>query len=504
MINDSFVDMIHGFSDRVLSPLRVYLKRHSDNNRENQLLELILTKKEWEQNELCLALQYEAGAKGYYRCRNRLKEAIESVLVSLDHGHPLDKDKASRAFGIAQELLDENLWSHAAEYLTMAEKLAAEQMNYLLVRQIHAKQLDYLKVLKISPKELSQRMDTNKRLDNCNSKVTLMRSQIEADVNESRQMGITHDRGDFFPKLLKDFRITKKMMKDPWLCFNLCDIYRSAIKSKKEYGGLETFAKEVHKDLLDAGSYNKSNWKYHFSIVFIIGHACYRNLKFKETEDFCVEASNITTPQELKTHPYYFKYVSLTAAAASLTGKVDLAIEALQALMNDESALISDLDRLDFVLNLTVYYFQAGQFDKANTCIRSHDNTKTWLLEHKGPEWVFKKELIEVLIQFEMRKMDVARDWAIAMQKDFDEFFDHELYQYAAEYLRMLIYMIDHPEEINSEEFRQRIRTLSDNWPADRQDIQAISFLCWMKGKNRRREYYEVLMEWMEREKEAA
>ena len=55
--------------------------------------------------------------------------------------------------------------------------------------------------------------------------------------------------------------------------------------------------------------------------------------------------------------------------------------------------------------------------------------------------------------------------------------------------------LISDPNAISKPEFAKKVDEANLALPGDREDIQAITFFCWLKSKMVKRPYYEVLLE---------
>ena len=54
---------------------------------------------------------------------------------------------------------------------------------------------------------------------------------------------------------------------------------------------------------------------------------------------------------------------------------------------------------------------------------------------------------------------------------------------------------MDNPTEVASAHFEEKVDSIIERLPGDREDIQAMTFYCWVKSKMIQRPYYEVLVE---------
>ena len=60
--------------------------------------------------------------------------------------------------------------------------------------------------------------------------------------------------------------------------------------------------------------------------------------------------------------------------------------------------------------------------------------------------------------------------------------------------MRFIRAVIEKPEVVASAEFSSHVDETITRLPGDQEDIQAMTFYCWLKSKMLRMDYYEVLI----------
>jgi hypothetical protein len=148
-------------------------------------------------------------------------------------------------------------------------------------------------------------------------------------------------------------------------------------------------------------------------------------------------------------------------------------------------------------LNLVVYYFQSEQYKTAYQVILSFDRTDDWLERTMGLEWRFKKQMIEVILLYEYAKEDIALNLIRAMERYYSNFLSEPIYQRAGFFLNFIKRLIDRPDIVHQPSFIEAVDKANLAWPREKEDIQAITFFCWLKSKMIGENYYKVLVEAM-------
>jgi hypothetical protein len=120
-----------------------------------------------------------------------------------------------------------------------------------------------------------------------------------------------------------------------------------------------------------------------------------------------------------------------------------------------------------------------------------------------GKEWRFKKNMIEVIVHYELGNIDTAWNRINNMERYFEEFFKHPAYQRARIFMKFIKVLIANPERATAADFAKEVAQANMAWPDHKEDTQAMTFFCWLKSKMIRKPYYEVLLQAMNASKEA-
>ncbi len=195
---------------------------------------------------------------------------------------------------------------------------------------------------------------------------------------------------------------------------------------------------------------------------------------------------------------FYPRYLLLTAAMFSYSGKNQKAVDLLELAVEDDNVNIDLTNRLNMLLNLAVYYFQAEDYRLANQTLLKIQHTDKWCEKKMGMEWRFKKNLIEIIIQIELGNVEIALTRMKSIERYFSEFLEHSLYQRARIFLRLIRHVIEKPEAVKTPEFAKYVDDVVERLPGDKEDIQAMTFYCWLKSKMLGLNYYEVLVKTIE------
>ncbi|MBL0315390.1 MAG: hypothetical protein IPP69_06240 [Flavobacteriales bacterium] len=105
--------------------------------------------------------------------------------------------------------------------------------------------------------------------------------------------------------------------------------------------------------------------------------------------------------------------------------------------------------------------------------------------------------MIELIVLYELHEEETALHRLKAIERNFEKFLEHPAYVRARLFMGFIRRVILHPHEIPSTQFANEVISARMGWDENKEDIQAITFFCWLKSKMLQRPYYEVLIETM-------
>ena len=162
--------------------------------------------------------------------------------------------------------------------------------------------------------------------------------------------------------------------------------------------------------------------------------------------------------------------------------------------MSDHS-LYATKDVLNAQLNLAFYYFQQEDYQKANKQLRNIVHSDQWCEKKMGKEWVLKKNLSELIIQYEIGNDDLAMNKVRTIERNFIILFKNPAYRNVQMYLQFIKQLLHNPSSVTQEDFFQQVDSSFVFLPSKQEDLQSMGFYAWLKSKMVKRKYYEVLLE---------
>lgn len=477
---------------------RAFIQRQRFRNerKDLELFDILSSGAKLKAREVAGRLYSPINMNAYHTLRKRLtKHLLEFVVLK-----EMDVDTTSESaiggmLSMARFMLHRTQFDIAAKYLDKATDLARKNERYALLNQCLGLQIQHATELGLDLTHLIPEWQENKRMEDLDERATLAYSLIRSKLADVRLSGKPGELQAITRDTLVEFGLGKTVQMKPAFLYRVAQITRSAVIASKEYHQFEPYVLELYNGLLESGGFEKKDHQYHLWFLYMISHVLYRNRKFNAAREYLgILGEQLHAYNAIYFSRFYPKFVLLKAAVESYSGNNSAAVRLLTETLEDSSLRLQVEDRLNMSLNLAVYHFQAADYRMANRILQDQGHTDHWMEKKMGKEWRFKKNLIEVIIQVELGHPEIALNRIRAAERYFGSFLKNAMYQRAHIFMRFIRAVIEKPEVVASAEFSNYVDETITRLPGDQEDIQAMTFYCWLKSKMLRMDYYEVLI----------
>ncbi len=433
----------------------------------------------------------------YHAVRKRLMhQLIDFILLKST------ENQESTALGfiaLARFLLDRKLEKLAWEFLKKAEKIAYTNEQYDLLNTIYNLQIIRAEDEDAEPlPTIIKKRNENKILADEDEKANIANSLIQKQLKEVREQGKELNFKEIIKNILQEYGLSETVGKRPSLLYKLMSIARSAVLVSKDFYHFEPYLIEQYSFVAEKYGFSPQHAPYQLRLLYMIAHVLYRNKKFSQSISYLEKMQELFLPSASVTTEFFPRYTILLSANYALNQQTSQAIKVLENLLADKKITLNQQDNLNAYLNLSIYYFQEENYKKANQCFLTIQHSDTWLAKKMGREWALKKNLIELIAQYELKNYDLARQKLKTIEKNFGDMLAQPLYQNGKAYLYFIKQLIDNPT-VKPEKLFKETDNLFTFDPIAQEDLQEIRFYAWLKAKLLKKKYQEILAELVSR-----
>lgn len=469
--------------------------KNKASRKDLELISLLTSKKELKAKEYTQELYGSHRLNTYQALRKRL---LKQLTVFITQKHMSDDQSAtsllSGYISIIQYMLDNNNDFLAWTFMKKAEDLAIKTEHYDLLNTIYNYQIEHSSSPFANELNTTIKKKINYRaIAEQEEKYSMVYALVSQKLLEIKHANVNLNIDETIKKLFKQNDINTDITDNPKAIFQLVKIARSATIAKRDFHNLHQYISSQYQRLESKNAFNKSNHIYKLEILFMLCHALYRNRNFNE----CVEQIENFEQELEKYNGLYKKRFStkitmLKSSTLAYTDRVDRAIQTTENLL-DQS--IKESDRLGALLNLGFYYFINNNLNKAAQINLRIGHTDRWCLKQMGQEWLLKKNLMEIIIQYELENYEIALNRIKLFKKHFSDLMEHSLYHRLKYYIEFTRKLITDSNTLKSEVLISEIKKHLIIIPAEQEDLQAMAFYSWFKSKVNKTTYKEALID---------
>ncbi|WP_224995291.1 hypothetical protein [Cesiribacter sp. SM1] len=465
--------------------------------KDLQLFELLRKEKLRKPAEYLEKLSAVPNTNAYHALRKRLFRQLLQFLVL--QRMDADSTSASQLMGIislCRYLYEQNNEALAWHYLKKAEALATENEQYELLHSLYTLQIEYSGSEWADPlQSIIRKREKNKKLleleENAALASALIRQRLKEVRLESRQIPLDN----IISKTLYEFGLHDSLYQRPKFLYSILSITRSAMLAKKDFYAFEPYILQQYRSLSQQQAFTRANHFYKLSILYMLCHVLYRNRKFRQALAYLQQfEKDLQEHQGAYQRKFQVQYLMLLAAVKSYLGESMESIQLLEESL-ENCSFLKEEERLQMLLNLGLYYFQHQNLKKANQISLRIGHTDAWCAKKLGKEWVMKKNLMELIIQYELGNTDLVDDRLRAFHQQYKGMYRNPLYKRVKLYLDFLQQINGQPQLLHDKTLEQKITNSLTTVPEAQEDLQAMTFYSWLKAKLHKRPFYEVLLE---------
>jgi hypothetical protein len=467
--------------------------------KDFELFQLLQQKKRHKPQDLIAALYPQApNAVAYYALRKRLMQHLtDYIVLKRMAGDPTAGSTIMGWVSLARYLFEARADRLGWNMLRKAEKLAAENEQFDLCNTVYNVQIEKAdNEFADELGEIIRKRDENKRCADEDERANIANSIILQRLAAARTQGRDLQFNATIVEVLKTYGLTQAVSQRPALFYRLMSIARSAVLAQKDFFSFAPFIISQYQLVSGKHGFSQAHQFYKVSLLYMIAHVLYRNRQFRLSNDYLAQLLAALQGQaKACSGAFYPKYIFLKTANDAFLGQVNQSIALMEHLLATQSGVLGQRDSLTARLGLSFLYFAREAYPKANKLLLQINPSHKWAEKIMGKEWVLRKCLGEIIIQYEFGNLDLALDKVKACHKIFAELLHQPVYNNVRAFLHLLEQLILHPHEVTHKAFLKKVEDTLHFISLEREDLQAISFYAWLKAKMVNRPYYEVLLE---------
>lgn len=495
---DKLQELVNTLSEDDKKEFRIFINRQKSKKRRKDLDLFELVAEQTPPKEIQQKLYKTPNKVAYHTLRKRLlKHLTDFIVLKQIDNDPTSTSSISGLISLATYLFNNKSDELGWRFLNKAEQTAIENEQHELLNNIYLIQLEQSES-DFAPDvhDIYKKWETNKQLVDENEKVSIAYNFIKREINEVIHKGEDKDLNKIIDQLLKKYGINDLVFQRPEILYKVLDLTRRVMLSKKDFYNFEPYVIRMYDELVAQHGFSKKNHYYKIHILYMIAHILYRNRSFEKSNKYMEQMHEAMLAYNKAYYKkFYSKYVMLSAANYSYLNQNNKSIAILEGISQSTLQKLPVEDQLNIKMNLIIYFGNAGNYKQSNKIAHTINHSDKWLSKKMGIEWVLKKNMIEIMIQYELENFEIALNRIRSFERTFAELFKHPLYARAFLFMQKVKTIINNPLIIKDNKFVDDVISNLVKIPSEQEDLQAMAYYSWLKAKMLNKNYYDVLLD---------
>ncbi len=503
---DALVDIINTLSKPEVSEFASFINRQKQKSKRKDLELFWLLQKEGElsSEEAVNRLYPDGNQVAYHALRKKLmKHLTDFIYFKQLRDDYTAEAQVSAQVALARYLKEFDIIHLAWKKLKKAEQLAVNNEQFAIANQICRLQLEMpLDKLNEQIDRVLSRKRQYLQLAIEDDKIDTAYKVIQHHLKRAKVEGETSNLQQIIEHTLEEFELTQAVSNRPSVVYRLMSIARSAAKSRKAYYEFEPVLLHFYRNMEVLPSTSANDKVYVARLQYMVAHTLFRNKKFSQSLDYIYllreQMRKVARSEYTRLLP---RFTQLYCALRFFTGHINEAIRMVDAAFMQKLRLKPE-EVLNLKLNKAIYHFYNAEYKVALFELMSIEHSNAWCAKVAGIEWVLKKELLEIFIQFELGKLDIAANKIRGLLRQKELFEKRVQMERVRVFLQLVNQIVDDPAVAETEEFYNAVEQAFDWIPIEQEDLHASVYYAWLKSKIVGEKIYKVLLDLVLIEKE--
>jgi hypothetical protein len=490
---EELISVLNGSEVRAFSH---YLRSSSvsEGDHYEQLFQLLRENQVFDAHELATVLYGEPNLNAYHTLRKRLQKKLYVFLQTRRVAVGDDPRLSTSLVISALEVLVENDKAETAgKLLAKSKSLAMKAANYEGALDLLRFEIKYADRLRRDHTRMVDEWKSLHELVSTSQKVDLAYTTLRLKLHEVRQTGQLRSLDALVRKELDALGIDLNQDLPAVLVYQLMDIIRMAIVATKEYHQFEPLIDQTYSHLLTSGKLQPNDLQLRIAFTYMLAHAKFRTRKLSEAKVWVEQMKLLYSQTKRKdVRTFIARYYLLKASVLNFEGDNRKAIDVLQYALTRPELLTSE--RLNVLLNLSVFHFQTGDYKKAHQLINQIEQSDLRCEQLMGREWVFKKGLVEMIVLIELNYTELILTRMKSVKRLYKAFLNEPTNEWMGMFISAIQLMLQDPLNLSNQKVAKKLEAMLNYWPLYKEDLHALTFRSWLQSKTVNKPYYEVLL----------
>lgn len=483
--------IINQFSPEENTAFKAYLGAKNKRTDTKNIQLYALLKKGTPTKDIDSLLYGHPNRNAYHALSKRLQDSLIDFIASRSFERETSEDmEVFKWILTARILYEQNIPKPARKLLLKASKKAKDLDLYAALIESDHTQLQYSHLHpEIDLNALTKTTQENRKIFLQQEQLNLAYAHIKRALTLDEQLltlGIQQTIENIFARfdINLDSRFTYKSL------YQLLEIINTGAHLDHNFDTALPFISKIYGLIQEKKGRQEKQQYYHIQVLYFMANAHFR------VRDFSTANTYLHTMKEelavakpvLKKH-FTANYLLVYSLTLNYSNQAKEAIAILESFLQKNKKNVLNPD---CTLALTVYYTQQEQFKMALTTLNTLRHTDSWYEERHGLDWLIKKDLITLILFYELEYLDLVQSYLRRINRKYRSIINSE--KRLKNFITVFNHIYKDPAVVNESRFRESVKNLFTRDSLKDEDIFMLSFFAWIKAKLNDQPLYQTTL----------
>lgn len=272
--------------------------------------------------------------------------------------------------------------------------------------------------------------------------------------------------------------------------YQLLEVLNSAAHLDHNFRDALPFISGTYKYIRQKGAIKDRQRFYHIQVLYFMANAHFRVRDFEQATTYLTLMENEFKADKGRWESRFREnHILIHSFILNYTGSNRLAVTTIKSHKN---LLKNQKISPDTTLALMVFLAQQQSYKEALTTLNTLQHTDHWYEEHFGTDWIIKKELLTLIIYYELEYIDLTHSLLRSFKRKHKSIIATENRLEA--FLKVFTTIANDPNCLEDKRFRESVKKQFTTSSLKDEDIFMLSFFAWIKATLSKTPLYETTL----------
>lgn len=483
--------IINSFTPEESAAFKTYLRSKNKRKDAKNVTLYDLVRKGTDSKDIDTLLYGKPNRNAYHALSKRLQDTLIDFIATRSFETETSDDMQVFKYILTSRIFyEQSQIKPAKNLLTKATQRAQELELYAALTECYHTQIQYSHLHpETNLDTLTQKAQENLRRYLQQEKLNMAYAQIKRTLIFDEHL-LKNGIQKTVEGILSQFHIKIDETFTFKSLYQLLEVLNSAAHLDHNFRDALPFISGTYKYIRQKGAIKDRQRFYHIQVLYFMANAHFRVRDFEQATTYLTLMEHELKADKGRWESRFREnYILIHSFILNYTGSNRLAVTAIKS---HKRSLKNQKISPDTTLALIVFLTQQQSYKEALTTLNTLNHTDRWYEEHLGTDWIIKKQLLTLIIYYELEYIDLTQSLLRSFKRKYKYIIETENRLEA--FLKVFTKIANDPNCVDDKRFRESVKKQFSTSSLKDEDLFMLSFFAWIKSKLNKTSLYETTL----------